>query len=151
MMEAENGVYRWRGRVGKAYRVNVTKVVLCTCGGISALLIAFAAMLDMELMPLTLLCCGIAMLIAIVVCLLQGKNTEQWECYEMREEGILSGVRRNASWMAFRDVLYVGTGDGIIELQGRHRKMTVFVPPEDFDFVRDYIAKRVEDAGKARL
>ena len=61
------------------------------------------------------------------------------ETYEISEVYVKTGYGRSSVYMDFDKVRAVLFTPKYIELWGKTRKMRVYVPPEDSDFIKDFI------------
>ena len=61
----------------------------------------------------------------------------------MGEDFVKSGYGKSSVWFYFRKVKTIVLGKKYLELQGKTKRMRIYVPEEDYDFVRGFIQGRV--------
>ena len=84
-------------------------------------------------------CAGVFMLISCFFFGLAFSASDPQETYEISEVYVKTGYGRSSVYLHFDKVRAVLFTRKYIELWGRNRKMRVYVPTEDSDFVKDFI------------
>ena len=151
MTADEHGVYRWRGIVDRDYEHKAFKIAFGVCGGICALLIIMGLMLDTELFGFMLLISLAVMGVVGGVCWLYNKVAgTRPQGYRMSEKSIDFKQRRYYAPFSFRSIrkAVVCPSRNMIELYQAVGSGAVFVPPEEFEFVRDFILQRLPDTAE---
>ncbi len=148
----QNGVYHWTGTIDAGYEKKTFKIVFGVCGGICLLFIIMCLVIGPEMLGVTLLTCLGIMAVAGAVCWFFNLNAGHREqSYEMNEDYIIFKVLTNGKIannpFSFRSInkAVVYTSRNMIELYQLLGSGPVFVPHEDFGFVRDYILQRIPD------
>ena len=148
----ENGVYYWTGIVDVGYENKTFRIVLGVCGGMCLMFIVMGLFMGGDMMKPILLSCLAVMAIAGGVCWLFSRNAgNRGQRYEMTEDCILFlGGKRSTNPFPFKSIrkAVVFNSRNMIELYQLVGSGPVFVPHEDFGFVRDYILRRIPDSAE---
>ena len=147
----EHGAYHWVGTVDIGYEHNTFKIVGGVCGGMCILFIIMSLVMGGDMLGVTLLTCLGVMAIVIGVCWFFNRDAgSRPQRYIMTEDSIIFCVGRTDNPFSFRSIkkAVVYTSRNMIELYQIAGSGPVFVPHEDFGFVRDYILRRIPDTTK---
>lgn len=150
----EHGTYHWIGIVDSGYEDKTFKIVFGVCGGICALLIIMSLFLGGEVVGITLLSSLGVMAVCGGVCWLFNRNAgNRKQGYIMNEESIGFYQRRYYAPFTFRSIkrAVVYESRDMIELFPSVGSGPVFVPHEDFPFVKDYILKRLPETAEVEF
>ena len=147
--QGENGVYSWYGVVDKRYELKTFKIVFGVCGGICLFYIIAMLLVAPDMLWVILLCTLAVMTICGGVCWLFWLNAgKRRQYYELSEWHVTFGKgyrRRTAfSYKSIRKAV-VYPSRHMIELYPLIGSGPVFAPPEDYEFVRDFILTRIPD------
>lgn len=145
----ENGTYHWVGTVDVGYEQKTFKIAGGVCGGICALFIIMGLIMGGDMLGVVLLCSlGVAAIVGGVCWLFNRSAGNRTQRYRMTEDAIVFDMgRRTVSPFTFRSIrkAVVYTSRNMIELYQAMGSGPVFVPHEDFGFVRDYIIRRLPE------
>lgn len=145
----EEGNYFWRGTTDREFEIRKLKVGFNACIVIfvSILLIGiiFSLMLhDMRSMIPVLISAAVYMVIVFVIFSLAFYLTkDSKEVYFMTDSFIRSGTGKSTETFSYSGAKKVILTNRYIELNGRFRRMRVYVAAEDMSFVKNYIMSRV--------
>ena len=146
------GNYMWTGVIDRQFEATTFKLVFGVCGGIGLFFIIMSLVLGGDMIGVTLLSCAAAMAVAGVVCWLFAKNAgKRTQRYIMNEDSVIFCQPRRNVPFTFRSVrrVVICPSRHMIYIHQSIGGSPVFVPPEDFTFVRDYILARIP--GSARV
>ena len=115
-----NGVFTWSCPIEVEYHRNSMRPGLYACIGIAVFL-----------------------LISFLIFGLAFSATDPHESYEMGEDFVKSGYGRSSVYFDLKKVKTIVLGGKYIELWGKTKHMRIYIPEEDFDFVKGYIQGRV--------
>ena len=144
----ERGLYHWTGTIDRAYEGKTCKITFGVCGGICLFIILMSLLLGSEMLWVVLLSCAGVMAVAALTCglfsLNAGKRTQR---YMMSEEGVYFHQRRYEALFPFKSIkkAVVYPERSMSELYQKVGSGPVFVPPEEFDFVKRFILERLPD------
>ncbi len=144
----EHGTYHWTGFVDRSYEDKTFKIVFGVCGGICALLILMSLFLGGEAIGITLLSSLGVMAVCGGVCWLFNPNAgNRKQSYIMNEESVGFHQRRYYASFTFHSIkrAVVYESRDMIELFQAIGSGPVFVPHEDFPFVKDFILQRLPE------
>ena len=141
-------LYRWSCSIEAEYYRNSMRPGLYACIGIAFFLLAFGGILscqyhDWKSFFIVAGCAAVFLLISFLVFGLAFSAKDPHESYEMGEEYVKSGYGKSSVYFDFKKVKAMVLGRKYIELWGRTKRMRIYIPEEDFDFVRGYIQSRV--------
>ena len=88
-------------------------------------------------------CTGVFMLIALFFFGLAFSASDPQETYVMSEIYIKSGYGKSSVYLHYTKLKTVIFSRNYIELRGKTSKMRVYIPAEDFYFVKDYIQRHL--------
>lgn len=146
----EQGAYHWAGTVDAGYEQKSFRIAFGVVGGICVLLLVMSIAMGGEMLRVTLLSCLGALAVTGGVCLLFRRHAgTRLQRYILTEDAIHFCMRRGSNPFLFRNTrkAVIFPGRNMIELYQPFASGPIFVPPEDFAFVRDYILQRIpEDA-----
>ena len=143
-----NGVYTWSCPIDAEYHRNSIRPGLYACIGIAVFLLAFGGVLsysyhDLKSFFIVTGSAAVFLLISFLVFGLAFSATDPRESYEMTEGFVKSGYGKSSVYFDFKKVKALVLGEKYIELWGKTKRMRIYVPEEDYDFVRGYIQGRV--------
>ena len=147
----ENGAYSWNGTVDVPYEHKTFKIVFGVCGGICLFFVLAALFLEPDLLGLMLQIFLVVAAICGGVCYLFNRNAgKRGQAYTMTEDCVIFGVGKAANPFFFKSIrkAVVFTNRNMIELYTPLGSGPVFVPHEDFGFVRDYIIRRLPETAE---
>ena len=88
-------------------------------------------------------CAAVFLLISFLIFGLALSATDPHESYELTEDFVKSGYGRSSVYFDFKKVRVMVLSAKYIELHGKTKRMRIYVPEEDYDFVRGHIQSRV--------
>ena len=137
----EQGNYCWDGMIDRSYEHKAFKIAFGVCGGICAMFILMSLILGGDMLGITLLSTVGVMAVVGGVCR-QG--------YIMTEDAILFRRRRYNAPFTFRSIkkAVVYPSRDMIELYQAVGSGPVFIPHEEFEFVKDFILRRLPDTAE---
>ena len=143
-----NGTYSWSCSIEAKYHRDSIRPGLYACIGIAVFLLIFGGILayryqDIEGFFIVAGCAAVFLLISFLIFGLAFSATDPHESYEMTEDFVKSGYGKSSVYFDYKKVLAVVLSAKYIELQGKTRRMRIYVPEEDYNFVRGYIQSRV--------
>lgn len=147
----ENGIYHWTGTVDVGYEHKVFKILFTIIGGFCVFFIGMSIMMGGDMLGVTLLSCLGVMVIVVGVCWFFNRNAgNRPQAYTMTEDYIIFGVGKGSNPFSYRSIrkAVVYTSRNMIELYQLVGSGPVFVPHEDFGFVRDYILRRIPETAE---
>ena len=139
-------VYRWRAKLPREEQARVVRLVLCIMGGFCVFMLALTAIIGPNMLPPVGLACGGVMAVAGLSCLLFRPRDNVTQPYELTEEHVrYVGCGRTNAYLDFKNVrrIRVDAAKDLLRIRGRLTAMPVYVPHEDFVFVRNYVLQRV--------
>ena len=146
VVRGADGVFRWRAKIPVEEQARVIRIVLCVMGGFCLLMIALTALTGPNMLLPVLLACAGVMAVSGLCCLLFRPRDTVTQPYELTEERIrYVGYGRTDSRLDFKNIrrVRVEASKDLLRLRGLLAAMPVYVPREDFIFVRNYILQRV--------
>lgn len=144
----ENGAYRWTGIVDKGYEQKAFSIALYVSGGICAVFVIMGLVLGGGMLGVFLLTCLAAMAVVGGTCWLMNRFAGQRrQRYIMTEEFVGFGRRRYYAPFSFKSIkkAVVFPYRNMIELHQAFGSGAVFVPRENFEFVKEYIFKHLPE------
>ena len=144
----EHGAYYWTAVIDRGYEYKTFKILFGVCGGICALLILMSLFLGGEAVGITLLSSLGVMAVCGSVCWLFNRNAgHRKQRYSMSEESVGFYRRRYYAPFPFRSIrkAVVYESRDMIELFQTVGSGPVFVPHEDFQFVKEFILQRLPE------
>lgn len=143
-----DGTYTWTCSIEADYYRNSMRPGLYACIGIAVFLLIFGGVIsysdrDLKSFLIVAGCTGVFLLITFAVFGLAFSAKDPQESYEMGEDFVKSGYGKSSVWFDFRKVKTIVLGKKYLELQGKTKRMRIYVPEEDYDFVRGFIQGRV--------
>ena len=146
--QQQDGTYTWSCPIEAEYHRDSMRPGLYACIAIAVFLLAFGGMLaysfhDPEYFLIVAGCAAIFLVISILFFGLAFSAEDPHESYQMTDEYVESGYGKASVIFAFRKADTIVLGKRYIELCGKSKRMRVYVPEEDFDFVRGYMQSRV--------
>jgi hypothetical protein len=142
------GLYRWSCPIEVEYHRNSIRPGFYACIGIAVFLLIFGGVLsisyhDLKSFFVVTGCTAVFLLITFLVFGLAFSATDPHESYEMTETFVHSGYGKSSVYFDFKKVKTIVLGGKYIELRGKTKRMRIYVPEEDYDFVRSFIQVRV--------
>lgn len=143
-----NGTYSWSCPIEAEYHRSSIRPGLYACIGIAIFLLIFGGILayqyhDIKDFLIVAGCVAVFLLISFLVFGLAFSATDPHESYEMTEDFVKSGYGRSSVYFDFKKVKELVLSGKYIELHGKTKRMRIYIPEEDFNFVRGYIQARI--------
>ena len=143
-----NGFYTWRCSMDVDYYREGMGVGIYACLGIAAFILIFGGIMAIQFNDWTNFmivagCDGIFLLITFVVFRLALSAKDPQESYEMSDVYIKSGYGKSSVYFDYDKTKVAIFTPKYIELQSGIKKMRIFVPEEDYSFVKGYIMSRL--------
>ncbi len=138
----ENGAYRWTGIVDKGYEQKAFSIALYVSGGICAVFILMGLILGGGMLGVFLLTSLAVMAVVGGACWLMNRFAgKRRQRYIMTDEFVGFRQRRYYAPFTYKSIkkAVVCPSRNMIELYQRAGSGAVFVPSENFEFVKDYI------------
>ncbi len=147
----EFGVYHWTCTIDRGYEDKTFKIAFGVCGGICTLLILMSLFIGREVAGIVLLSSLGVMAVCGGVCWLFNRNAgNRKQRYIMNDACV--GFRRHRYYapITFRSVrkAVIYESRNMIELFHAFGSGPVFVPREDFPFVKDFIIQRLPETAE---
>lgn len=144
LKKGPDGSYSWFCSIDPDYYRSSIRPGLIACVIIAVFILLFGAVLSWKFNDWTSFlivagCAGVFMLISCFFFGLAFSASDPQETYEISEVYVKTGYGRSSVYLHFDKVRAVLFTRKYIELWGRNRKMRVYVPTEDSDFVKDFI------------
>ena len=148
----ENGTYHWVAAIDGEYDREIIRIVFGAIGGLCVLFTVYALVKypDMFLTKL-LSCLGVLAVVSAVALPLMRLSRGRQQKYEMNEEYVrFVGYGRSDSYFHYKGIrrVRVNRARNLIHIRGIAVSAPFFVPPEGFEFVRNYIVSRLPDSAK---
>ncbi len=147
----EQGNYCWDGKIDRSYEHKAFKIAFGVCGGICAMFILMSLILGGDMLGITLLSTVGVMAVVGGVCWLFNRNAgNRRQGYIMTEDAILFRRRKYNAPFTFRSIkkAVVYPSRDMIELYQAVGSGPVFIPHEEFEFVKDFILRRLPDTAE---
>jgi len=145
----EDGAYRWVYEIDKEHNLLGARITMRVMGVMAVMLVLLGAFMGRDALVVMLLCAVAAVVIALAVCLVFYKLAPtSRQPYELTEKYIRwVGTGRTNAYYYFRGIrrVRVSRPENMIEVRGLIGFIQVFVPPEDFSFVCEYILRRLPE------
>ena len=144
-----NGMYSWAGTVDVGYEQKTFRIAFGVVGGISFMLIVMSLSMGGDVLGITLLSCLGALAVTGGVCWLFNRNAgKRRQRYRMTEDCVIFVAGRATNPFYFKSIrrAVVYPERYMIELYPPVGSGPVFAPPEDWEFVRDFILQRISQA-----
>ena len=142
------GIYRWTGTIDRGYEDKTLKIAFGVCGGICALLILMSLFIGGEVAGIVLLSSLGVMAVCGGVCWLFNRNAgNRKQSYIMNDACVGFHRRRYYAPITFSSVrkAVIYESRNMIELFQTVGSGPVFVPREDFPFVKEFIIQRLPE------
>ena len=142
----EQGNYRWSGVVDVGYEHKSLKIAFAVCGGICALYIVLSLIMGGEMLGVVLLSsAGVMAACGGVYWAFNRIAGTRKQKYLMTERGVEFKQRRYYAPFSFKSIrkAVVYPSRDMIELYQAMGSGPVFVPHEDFEFVKEFILQRL--------
>ena len=156
VVRGEDGVLRWSGAIDKKHQRVAYRIVLLACGGALLFFVLASLVINPEMFGVTFLICLGVMAIPALVCFVFDRLTPdpQFQAFELGEDFI--------HWVGYgkTDFIYslrsirrarVKTAEHMIVLTCIPGVMHVYIPPEDFSYVRDFLLLRLPATAKIKI
>ena len=156
VVRGEDGVVRWSGPIDKKHQRTAYKIILIACGGALLLFLPLCLFVNPEMLGTTALILLGVMAIPVLVCFVFDRMLPevQLQAFELGEDFI--------HWVGdgktdFRYSLHsirrvrVKTEEHMLVLYQPLGVMHVYIPAEDFPYVRDYILHRIPARARVKM
>lgn len=141
------GIYHWNGTIDVRYEHKVFKILFSVMGTLCAVFIGMALYLNPRMLGVVLLTCFVIMAIVGGVCWFFNLNVGyRQQPYMMNDMYIIfGGGSRGDSPYFFKDIrkAVIYPSRFMIELFPLIGSGPVFAPPEDYEFVKEYILDHI--------
>lgn len=148
----ENGTYHWTAAIDGEYDRKIIRIVFGAIGGLCVLLTVYAQVRYPDMFLTTLLSClGVLAVVSAISLPLMRLSRGRQQKYEMNEEYVrFVGYGRSDSYFRYKGIrrVRVNRARNLIHIRGIAVSAPFFVPPEGFEFVRNYILSRLPDSAK---
>ena len=148
----ENGTYHWTAAIDGEYDRKIIRIVFGAIGGLCVLFTVYALVKYPDMFLTTLLSClGVLAVVSAVALPLMRLSRGRQQKYEMNEEYVrFVGYGRSESYFRYKGIrrVRVNRARNLIHIRGIAVSAPFFVPPEGFEFVRNYILSRLPDSAK---
>ena len=148
----ENGTYHWTAAIDGEYDRKIIRIVFGAIGGLCVLFTVYALVKYPDMFLTTLLSClGVLAVVSAVALPLMRLSRGRQQKYEMNEEYVrFVGYGRSDSYFRDKGIrrVRVNRARNLIHIRGIAVSAPFFVPPEGFEFVRNYILSRLPDSAK---
>ena len=148
----ENGTYHWTAAIDGEYDRKIIRIVFGAIGGLCVLFTVYALVKYPDMFLTTLLAClGVLAVVSAVALPLMRLSRGRQQKYEMNEEYVrFVGFGRSDSYFHYKGIrrVRVNRARNLIHIRGIAVSAPFFVPPEGFEFVRNYIVSRLPDSAK---
>ena len=148
----ENGTYHWTAAIDGEYDRKIIRIVFGAIGGLCVLFTVYALVKYPDMFLTTLLSClGVLAVVSAVALPLMRLSRGRQQKYEMNEEYVrFVGFGRSDSYFHYKGIrrVRVNRARNLIHIRGTAVSAPFFVPPESFEFVRNYILSRLPDSAK---
>ena len=148
----ENGTYHWTAAIDGEYDRKIIRIVFGAIGGLCVLFTVYALVKYPDMFLTTLLSClGVLAVVSAVALPLMRLSRGRQQKYEMNEEYVrFVGYGRSDSYLRSKGIRRVrmNRARNLIHIRGIAVSAPFFVPPEGFEFVRNYILSRLPDSAK---
>lgn len=146
--QQQNGTYSWSCPIEVEYYRNSIRPGLYACIGIAVFLLIFGGVLsysyhDLNSFFIVAGCAAVFLFISFLIFGLAFSARSPHETYLMTEEYMKSGYGKSSVYFDFKKVKAIILGGKYIELCGKTKHMRIYIPEEDYDFVRGFIQIRV--------
>ena len=148
----ENGTYHWTAAIDGEYDRKIIRIVFGAIGGLCVLFTVYALVKYPDMFLTTLLSClGVLAVVSAVALPLMRLSRGRQQKYEMNVEYVrFVGTGRSDSYFHYKGIrrVRVNRARNLIHIRGIAVSAPFFVPPEGFEFVRNYIVSRLPDSAK---
>lgn len=148
----ENGTYHWTAAIDGEYDRKIIRIVFGAIGGLCVLFTVYALVKYPDMFLTTLLSClGVLAVVSAVALPLMRLSRGRQQKYEMNEEYVrFVGYGRSDNYFRYKGIrrVRVNRARNLIHIRGTAVSAPFFVPPESFEFVRNYILSRLPDSAK---
>ena len=143
----ERGTYRWLGTIDRESDKKTIRIIYGVIGGLCILFILMALAVNADMLGVTILTClGVMAVVTAVALPLMRLSRGRQQPYEMNDEYVrYVGYGREDARFRYEDIrkVRVCSSRNMLEVKGLIVTAPIFVPHEDFGFVRDYILRRL--------
>jgi hypothetical protein len=148
----ENGTNHWTAAIDGEYDRKIIRIVFGAIGGLCVLFTVYALVKYPDMFLTTLLSClGVLAVVSAISLPLMRLSRGRQQKYEMNEEYVrFVGYGRSDSYFHYKGIrrVRVNRARNLIHIRGIAVSAPFFVPPEGFEFVRNYILSRLPDSAK---
>ena len=143
-----NGLYTWSCSIETEYHRDSIRPGFYACIGTAVFLLVFGGVLayrfhDPQSFFIVAGCTAVFLLITFLIFGLAFSAGDPHESYEMGEEFVKSGYGKSSVYFDYSKAKAIILGGKYIELCGKRKRLRIYVPEEDYDFVRGFIQSRV--------
>ena len=143
----ERGTYHWLGTIDRESDKKTIRIIYGVIGGLCILFILMALAVNADMLGVTILTClGVMAVVTAVALPLMRLSRGRQQPYEMNDEYVrYVGYGREDARFRYEDIrkVRVCSSRNMLEVKGLIVTAPIFVPHEDFGFVRDYILRRL--------
>ena len=146
-----DGSYEWNCSVDKEYERRIYKVTMITITITCVFILVFGLIMSAahhawDTMVWVLIPAFVVWGLSALLCWGLDRITDDpHETFYMTDTYVKTGSGRSSEYFGFKSTKHVIRSPKYIELQASVRKIRVYFPEEDREFVRDYILRRVPD------
>ena len=145
-----NGNYQWDCPIDKDYhresgRKGLLGVLILCVAVFSIFLFVSHGNESRDDLWIPLLVIGVILAVTLLLLSLWNSAGDPHERYEMCDDYVRSGYGKSSIYSVFKKTGEVVITEKYIEMIGKYPNNRIYVPPEDMDFVREYILDRIPD------
>ena len=154
-MKEPDGSYHWDCPIDTEYHRKSGRqglwAVLALCGFVFILFFAISHGRDAAAdIWIPLLVTGVILLISLPLLFLWTSASAPHEQYVLTGEYVKSGYGKASIYSEFEKTKEVVITPKYMEMIGKYRTNRIYIPPEDMDFVREFILRHLPDDVKIR-
>ena len=137
----QDGRYRWKCPIDKEYERMQYRFTFKVMAVVSAAMVAFGAFLDMEFLLTVVLIetVGLMAVIALVIFIVSRVSGQPVQRYRMTDEYVEIVNAKASVFHRFDRIKEIVVNPRYLELHGRIRVSRIYIPQEDYPFVKGYI------------
>lgn len=151
-LRPDGNSYCWSCEIDKEYERRAYRITMIFCGSLAAFLLVYGLVLslmfhNLKSFGIVLLCVGGFLLISFGICLfLDSLPGQLRENYIMTQEYIQSGSGRSRSLIEYKKIKNLRLTPKYIGVIKFRIEVRFYVPPEDRDFIWNFILNRATNA-----
>lgn len=143
-----NGTYTWSCPIEVEYYKDSIRPGLYACLGIAVFLLFFGGVMayqyhDIQNFLIVAGCIVVFLLITFLFFGLAFSSKDPHESYTMTEEYVKTGYGKSSVYFDFKKAQVIVFAPKYIKLCGKMKKVRIYIPEEDYNFVRGYIQCRL--------